>query len=62
MAVQKIYVPVYTVGEDGRKSFQFAVLTGTLTNARVPEGEPCINSRSMTTTPSLDRQPPEPGP
>ena len=59
MAVQKIYVPVYTNGKDGKKTYQFAILTGTLSTDKVPAGEPCISSRVMTSTPSADLQPEE---
>ena len=62
MAAIKIYVPVYMVGENGKKAFQFAALTGTITNAKVPEGAPMVSSRVMTTTPEGARQPPEPEP
>ena len=57
MASQKIYVPVYVVGNNGMKAYQFAVLSGTLTNDKVPEGEPCVSSRVMTLTPPADLQP-----
>jgi hypothetical protein len=59
MAAQTIWVPVYVVGADGKKAYQFAKLTGVMTNTHVPEGEPCINSRAMTVTPSTDLQPSE---
>lgn len=59
MAAITIYVPVYTVGANGKKAYQFAKLTGTLTNNRVPEGEACINSRAMTVTPTSRLQPDE---
>lgn len=59
MANINVYVPYYTKGANGKKGFQFIKLIGTVTNARVDEGQPCISSRAMTTTPNKDRQPPE---
>ena len=59
MAAIDIYVPVYKVGANGKKAYQFAKITAVVTNARVPEGELCLSSRTMTLTPSPDRQPPE---
>jgi hypothetical protein len=59
MAAQDIYVPVYTTGADGKKAYQYAKLTGTLSFTQVPEGAPMVGSRSMTTTPKKSQQPPE---
>lgn len=57
MASVDVYVPVYMVGADGTKAYQFAKLTGTLSLAKVPEGEICLSSRTMTTTPAAAKQP-----
>jgi hypothetical protein len=57
MAAIDVYVPVYMVGADGTKAYQFAKLTGTVGFAKVPEGEVCLSSRTMTTTPAADKQP-----
>lgn len=60
MAQVSVYVPVYMVGADGKKAYELVKLTGTLTTGPgnlVPEGEPCINSRSMTLTPPAKLQP-----
>jgi len=54
-----IWVPVYMVGANGKKAYQFAKITGVVTNQKVPEGELCINSRVMTRTPPEDLQPPD---
>jgi len=59
MAQQDVYVPVYTVGANGKLAYQFAKINAVLTNAKVPEGAPMIDSRVMRSTPSQDIQPPE---
>jgi len=59
MAAVDIYIPVYRVGANGKKAYQFAKVTAVITNQKVPEGEVCISSRVMTSTPSQDRQPDE---
>jgi len=59
MAVIELYVPVYMVGADGKKAYQFAKVNGvTVTNAQVPEGELCIKTSAVTTTPPQSIQPP----
>lgn len=59
MAAIELYVPVYMVGADGKKAYQFAKVNGvTVTNAQVPEGELCIKSGAVTTTPPQSIQPP----
>lgn len=59
MASIDLYVPVYMVGANGKKAYQFAKVNGvTVTNAQVPEGELCIDARVMTTTPPDRLQPP----
>lgn len=60
MAAVKIYFPIYMVGADGKKSYEYAVVTGTVTTGpgnTVPEGEPMVNSRVMASTPPLRLQP-----
>jgi len=57
MAAIDIYVPVYMVGADGNLAYQFAKVTGVVTNAKVPEGEVCISSRVLTQTPPERTQP-----
>jgi len=60
MAAISVYVPVYTVGADGKKAWEFAKVNATLTTGPgnpVPEGEPCISSRAMTVTPPASLQP-----
>jgi len=59
MAAIDVYVPVYMVGANGKKAYQFAKITAVVTNAKVPEGQLCINSRVMTSTPPPDIQPPD---
>jgi len=59
MAAQKVYVPFYTTGANGKKAYQFIELSGTLTNAKVTEGAPMIDSRAVQSTPPQDNQPPE---
>jgi len=59
MAAQDIYFPVYTTGADGKKAYQYAKVTGTMTFTQVPEGAPMVSSRSMTATPKKSQQPPE---
>jgi hypothetical protein len=58
MANVDVYVPVYMVGADGSKAYQFAKLTAAVTTAKVPEGEVCVKSSSVTTTPAQELQPP----
>lgn len=59
MAAIDLYVPVYMTGANGKKAWQFAKVNGvTVTNAQVPEGQLCIDSRSITVTPPADLQPP----
>jgi len=63
MAAIDLYVPVYMVGANGKKAYQFAKVNGvTVSNAQVPEGELCIKSSVMTTTPPADMQPPPTSP
>ena len=59
MAAQKVYVPFYTTGANGKKAYQFIELSGTLSNAKVTEGAPMIDSRAVQSTPPQDNQPPE---
>ena len=59
MAAQKVYVPFYITGANGKKAYQFIELSGTLTNAKVTEGAPMIDSRAVQSTPPQDNQPPE---
>jgi hypothetical protein len=59
MAAQKVYVPFYTTGANGKKAYQFIELSGTLTNAKVPAEAPMIDSRAVQSTPPQDNQPPE---
>jgi len=61
MANISIYVPVYMVGANGKKAYQFAELTAQVTTNQVPEGEVCLNSRYMTVTPPARIQPPDTG-
>jgi len=58
MAQIDVYVPVYKVGANGKKAYQFAKITAVITNATVPEGEVCLNSRYLTVTPPERLQPP----
>jgi hypothetical protein len=58
MASIDLYVPVYMTGANGKKAYQFAKVTATVTNAQVPEGELCIKSSSVTSTPAASQQPP----
>lgn len=60
MAAIDIYVPVYMTGADGKKAYQFAKLTGTVTTAQVDEGAVMIDSRVVSKTPPQDLQPPAP--
>jgi len=62
MASIDIYVPVYMVGANGKKAYQFAKINAVVTNARVPEGALCINSRVLTVTPPEKLQPPPTSP
>lgn len=62
MANIDVYVPYYTTGANGKKAHQFIKLNGVVTNAKVPEGEVCINSRVITSTPPQDMQPPATSP
>jgi len=60
MAVKKVYVPCYMVGADGKKAYEFIELTGQIFTGpgkTVPEGECCIDSRSVTATPPERLQP-----
>jgi len=60
MAAKKFYVPCYEEGDDGETAYEFIEVTGVLVKGpgkTVPEGEPCINSRAMTSTPPADMQP-----
>jgi len=60
MAVRKVFFPVYETGDDGKKAYEFIEVTGVLVKGpgkTVPEGEACVNSRSMTSTPPADIQP-----
>jgi len=59
MAAIDIYVPVYMIGANGKKAYQFARITAVVTNAKVPEGEVCISSRVLTVTPPAAIQPPD---
>jgi len=58
MASVDIFVPVWMTGADGKKAYQFAKLTGTVTNAKVDEGAVMVDSRAVTQTPAQDLQPP----
>ena len=62
MAQVDIYVPIYMVGANGKKAFQFAKINAVVTNSKVPEGAVCISSRVMTVTPGEDFQPPASAP
>ena len=66
MAAVDLYVPVYMVGANGKRAYQFAKVKGVVvTSAKVPEGELCIRSNAMTLTPAARLQPdsgPEPEP
>lgn len=63
MAAIDLYIPVFMVGANGKKAYQFAKVNGvTVTNATVPEGELCINARAITKTPPTDLQPPPTSP
>jgi len=58
VAAIDLYVPVYMVGANGKKAYQFAKVSGvTVSNAKVPEGALCINSRALTVTPPKRLQP-----
>ena len=57
MAAIDVYVPVYSVGSNGKKAYQFAKITAVITNAKVPEGAVMISSRAMGVTPPADLQP-----
>ena len=60
MPAQKIYIPVYMVGADGEKSYEYVVVNGTYDTGpgkTVPEGEPMISSRVVQSTPSAKLQP-----
>jgi len=59
MANVSIYVPVYMVGANGKKAYQFAKLTGIVTHARVPAGKLCLKSNVLTVTPAAALQPEE---
>lgn len=53
MAAQPIYIPFY---KDG--AWHWVKVAGVYdTGQKVPEGEPCVNSRAMTTTPVARLQP-----
>ena len=58
MAAIDLYVPVYKVGANGKKAYQFSKVSAAVTNATVPEGELCIKSSSVTSTPPESQQPP----
>jgi hypothetical protein len=58
MASIDLYVPVYMEGANGKKAYQFAKVAATVTNAQVPEGELCLKSSTLTTTPTAALQPP----
>jgi len=53
-----VYIPVYMVGANGKKAYQYAKLNAVVTNAFVPEGAVCINSRAVTVVPPEKLQPP----
>lgn len=59
MAAVSVWVPVYTVGDNGEKAYQFAKLTGTISNRKIPEGEVMIDSRVVGLTPAAALQPPD---
>ncbi len=58
MAAVEIYVPVYMVGANGKKAYQFAKITAVVTNAKVPEGALMISSRVIGQVPPEALQPP----
>jgi len=63
MAAIDLYIPVFMVGANGKKAYQFAKVNGvTVTNATVPEGELCVKSSAITKTPPVDLQPPPTSP
>lgn len=60
MAAKDVYVPCFMVGEDGRKSYEFIKLKGTVIQGpgtTVPEGECMIDSRVIRSTPPSRLQP-----
>lgn len=60
MPAQKIYFPFYTTGEDGKKAYEWIVVTGVMSKGpgtTIPEGEVCVSSRSMASTPPARLQP-----
>lgn len=60
MAAKSVYVPCYVIGSDGKKAYEFIKLNGTIMQGAgqtVPEGECCIDSRAVTSTPPARLQP-----
>lgn len=60
MAAKNVYVPCYMVGDDGKKSYEYIKLTGTVLQGAgqtVPEGECMISSRVVSSTPPKRLQP-----
>jgi len=60
MAVKDVYVPCFMVGADGKRAYEFIKLQGTVFTGPgkfVPEGECCISSRVITSTPPEKLQP-----
>jgi len=60
MAQISVYVPCFMVGADGRKSYEFIKLNGTVDTGpgkTVPEGECMIDSRVIRSTPPVELQP-----
>jgi len=64
MPAVDIYIPIYMEGKAGtpnagKKAYQFAKIVANVTHSKVPEGEICLSSRHITTTPPQDLQPAE---
>jgi len=60
MAAKSVYVPCYTIGDDGKKAYEFIKLNGTMVKGpgtTVPEGECMISSRVIGSTPPAALQP-----
>lgn len=60
MAAISVYVPCFMVGADGKKSYEYIKLNGTVLQGAgqtVPEGECMINSRVIGKTPPTRLQP-----
>lgn len=60
MAAINVFVPCYMVGDDGKKSYEYIKLNGTVlmgAGQTVPEGECMIDSRVIGKTPPARLQP-----